>query len=151
MALTPAQEQALDQLVARMREAAQPKAAPAPDPDMLQTWLGISQTDLSQKIFALLGQKDEYEKRFLDWVNANPLEANVEFLGLAAWAFYQAEKGVNPKIQTYVDSFYYISTCASVGYADMFAVTQTGRTIAAIVMMLGPSLTDRALDNPKPR
>jgi hypothetical protein len=148
MALTPAQEQALEQLVARMRQA-QPK--PVPEPDMLQTWLGISQSDLREKIFALLGQKDEYEKRFLDWVTANPLEANVEFLGLAAWAFYQAEKGANPKIQTYVDSFYYISTCASVGYADMFAVTQAGRTIAAVVMMVGPALTNRALDYPNTR
>lgn len=148
MALTPAQEQALEQLVARMHQA-QPK--PAPQPDMLQTWLGISQNDLRAKIFTLLGQKDEYEKRFLDWVTANPLDANIEFLGLAAWAFYQAEKDVNPKIQTYVDSFYYISTCASVGYADMFAVTQAGRTIAAIVMMLGPALTNRALDDPNPR
>jgi hypothetical protein len=150
MALTPEQEQALDQLVVQMRKA-QPRPAPAPEPDMLQAWLGISQSDLREKIIALLGQKDEYEKRFLDWVNANPLEANVEFLGLAAWAFYQAEKGVNPKIQTYVDSFYYISTCASVGYADMFAITQSGRTIAAIVMMLGPSLTGRALNYPESR
>lgn len=150
MALTPAQEQALDQLVAQMHQA-QPRPAPAPQTDMLQTWLGISQADLREQIFALLGQKDEYEKRFLDWVNANPLEANVEFLGLAAWAFYQAEKGVNPKIQTYVDAFYYISTCASVGFADMFAATQAGRTIAAIVMMLGPSLTGRALNYPDSR
>jgi hypothetical protein len=150
MALTPAQEQALDQLIAQMR-LAQSKPEPVPQPDMLQTWLGISQADLSEKIFALLGQKDEYEKRFLDWVNANPLEANVEFLGLAAWAFYQVEKGVNPKIQTYVDSFYYISTCASVGYADIFAVTQTGRVIAAIVMMIGPSFTGRALNYPESR
>jgi hypothetical protein len=148
MALTPDQEQALDQLVAQMRQVP-PK--PASQPDMLQTWLGIPQADLREKIFALLGQKDEYEKRFLDWVQANPLEANVEFLGLAAWAFYEAEKGDNPKIQTYVDAFYYISTCASVGYADMFAVTQAGRTIAAIVMMLGPALTNRALDYPNPR
>ena len=150
MALTPAQEQALDLLVAQMR-LAQPKPVPALQPDMLLTWLGISQSDLREKIFALLGQKDEYEKRFLDWVNANPLEANLEFLGLAAWAFYQAEKGVNPKIQTYVDAFYYISTCASVGYADMFAITQAGRTIAAIVMMVGPSLTGRALNYPESR
>ena len=150
MALTPAQEQALDQLIAQMREI-RPKTATAPGPDMLQSWLGISQDDLRAKIFSLLGQKDEYEKRFLDWINANPMEANVELLGLAAWAFYQAEKGVNPKIQTYVDAFYYISTCASVGFADMFAVTQAGRTIAAIVMMLGPSLTSRALNYPDSR
>ncbi len=150
MTLTPAQEQALDQLVAQMHQT-QPKPAPALEPDMLQTWLGISQSDLREKIFALLGQKDEYEKRFRDWINANPLDANVEFLGLASWAFYQAEKGINPRIKTYVDSFYYISTCASVGFADMFAVTQAGRTIAAIVMMVGPSLTSRALNYPDAR
>ena len=150
MALTPAQEQALDQLVTQMRQT-QPRSVLVPQPDLLQTWLGISQADLSEKIFTLLGQKDEFEKRFLDWVNANPLEANVQFLGLAAWAFYQAEKGINPKIQSYVDAFYYISTCASVGFADMFAMTQAGRTIAAIVMMVGPSLTGRALNYPNSR
>lgn len=142
MALTAEQERALDELVAQMRPSRPPQ------PDLLQAWLGISQTDLREKIFSLLGKKDEYEKKFLDWVESNPLEANVEFLGIAAWAFFQAEKGVNPKIQTYIDSFYYISTCASVGYADMFAVTQAGRTITAIVMMLGPSLTGRALNRP---
>jgi hypothetical protein len=148
MALTPAQEQALDQLVAEMRK---PQPAPVPQPDMLKAWLGISQDDLRAEIFSLLGQKDVYEKSFLDWVNANPLEANVEFLGLAAWAFFQAEKDANPKIKTYVDAFYYISTCASVGFADMFAVTQAGRTITAIVMMLGPALTGRALNYPATR
>lgn len=150
MALTPEQEQALDQLIVQMRKV-QSKPASKLEPDMMQTWLGISQMELREKIFSLLGQKDEYEKLFLDWVNANPLEANVELLGVAAWAFYQAEKGANPKIETYIDSFYYISTCASVGYADMFAVTQTGRIIAAIVMMIGPALTGRALDYPNPR
>jgi hypothetical protein len=146
MALTPAQEQALDQLVAEIRKT-RPKAKA--QPDLLETWLGLSQTELREKVLALLGQKDQYEQKFLNWVEANPLDANLEFLGLAAWAFYQAEKGHNPRIQTYIDSFYYISTCASVGYADMFAATQSGRTIAALVMMIGPSLTGKALDRPK--
>lgn len=147
MTLTPTQEKALDELVSQIHKT-QAQANTAPEPDLLQTRLGLSQSDLREKIFTLLGQKDEYEKRFLDWVNVNPLEANTEFLGLTAWAFYQAEKGVNPKIETYIDSFYYISTCASVGYSDIFAVTQTGRTIAALVMMLGPALTNKALDHP---
>jgi hypothetical protein len=55
---------------------------------------------------------------------------------------------VNPKITSYVDAFYYIATCASVGYADIFAATQTGRAIAAMVMIVGPALTSRALDKP---
>lgn len=148
MALTPVQEKALSELVSKIQQT---QSTPVVEPDMLQTFLGFSLPDLREKIFSLLGQKDEYEKRFLNWVNANPLEANAEFLGLAAWAFYQAEKGVNPKIETYIDSFYYISTCASVGYADIFAVTQTGRTIAAIVMMVGPALAGRALNYPDSR
>lgn len=148
MALTPVQEKALSELVSKIQQT---QSKPVVEPDMLQTFLGLSLPDLREKIFSLLGQKDEYEKRFLNWVNANPLEANAEFLGLAAWAFYQSEKGVNPKIETYIDSFYYISTCASVGYADIFAVTQTGRTIAAIVMMVGPALAGRALNYPDSR
>lgn len=148
MALTPVQEKALSELVSKIQQI---QSTSVVEPDMLQTLLGLSLPDLREKIFSLLGQKDEYEKLFLNWVNANPLEANAEFLGLAAWAFYQAEKGVNPKIETYIDSFYYISTCASVGYADIFAVTQTGRTIAAIVMMVGPALTGRALNYPDSR
>jgi hypothetical protein len=150
MALTAEQAQALDQLMVQMREM-ETQPPPTPAPDMLKTWLGVSQADLRETIFALLGQKEEFEKRFLDWVNANPLDANAEVLGLAAWAFYQAEKGVNPKIQTYVDAFYYISTCASVGFADIFAMTQAGRAIAAVVMMIGPSLTGRALNYPDSR
>lgn len=144
MALTAEQERALDALVAQMR---QPSPQPA-QPDFLQAWLGISQAEMKDKIFSLLGKKDEYEGRFLDWVEANPLEANIEFMGIAAWAFYQAEKDVNPKVKTYIDSFYYISTCASVGYADIFAMTQAGKTITAVVMMLGPAMTGRALNRP---
>ena len=47
-------------------------------------------------------------------------------------------------------AFYYITTCASVGYADVFAVTQPGRAIAALVMIIGPALTNRVLDRPRP-
>src|SRR5512133_1629189 len=146
MAITPAQEQALDELVAQMRK---PQKRVKSQPDVLKAWLGISENDLREKIFSLLGQKDEYEKRFLDWFEANPLEANIEFLGLASWAFYQAEKDANPKFKTYMDAFYYISTCASVGFADIFAITQAGRAIAAIVMMIGPAMATRSLDRPK--
>jgi hypothetical protein len=69
-------------------------------------------------------------------------------LGGAALAFYQAEKGVNPKIETFTDAFYYISTCASVGYADIFAQTQTGKAIASFVMIIGPALAAKSLDRP---
>jgi len=139
MALTPEQQQALDELV---------RLAKQPQTDWLQTWLGISRQEVRQTVLSLLDQKDMAQGRLLDWVESNPLESTLEFLGVASWMFYQAEKGYNSKIHTYLDAFYYISTCASVGYADIFAVTQTGRAIAALVMIVGPAMATRSLDRP---
>ncbi len=160
MPVTPEQQQALDDLMRAVRKVQNPAPLPAPLPaspapppaqtpasqDWMQTWLGVSRQDVLGTVQSLLAQKDGLEARMLDWVESNPLDASLEFLGVAALLFYQAEKGVNPRIQSYVDSFYYISTCASVGYADIFAVTQTGRVIAALVMIVGPALAARSLD-----
>jgi hypothetical protein len=41
-----------------------------------------------------------------------------------------------------------MSTCLSVGYADIFAQTQTGKMIATLAMTIGPALTGNALDPP---
>lgn len=142
MALTQEQQQALDELVRQMRKPA--------EPDMLQAWLGFSREELRGKVLELLEQKDKYQNNFLDWVERNPLDATLEVLGVASWAFYVAEKDTNPKIETFMDAFYYISTCASVGYADIFAVTQAGRAIAALVMIIGPALTTGSLNRSKP-
>lgn len=141
MALTQEQQQALDELVHQMRK---PAAS-----DMLQTWLGFSREELRGKVLGFLAQKDKYHNNFIDWMERNPLDASLEVLGVASWAFYLAEKDVNPKIETFMDAFYYISTCASVGYADIFAVTQSGRAIAALVMIIGPALTTGSLNRPK--
>jgi hypothetical protein len=161
MTLTVEQVQALDELERLMGATPGEQAAPgiqsapgiqaAPEKlagDMLKTWLGISSKDLKTTLLALNLRKEDLERRLLDWVALNPMHATFEFLGVAAWAFYQAERGVNPRFQTYIDAFYYISTCASVGYADLFAVTQTGRAIAALVMALGPAITNKTLDRP---
>jgi len=143
MALTQEQQQALDELMGHMRKPA--------EPDMFQTWLGFSRDELREKVSLLLKHKENYQGVFLDWIDTNPMDASLEILGVAAWAFYQAEKDINPKITSYTDAFYYISTCASVGYADIFAVTQAGRAIAALVMIIGPSLTSKSLSHPNPR
>lgn len=103
---------------------------------------------LPQIVLALLGGRAEWLVAARRWAARDPLAALAQFLAAAALAFYAAEKGANPKIRTYVDAFYYISTCASVGYADIFAITQAGRAIAALVMMVGPALAARALEAP---
>lgn len=149
-ALSPEQEQALNALLALVPRPAPAPKTPPQGADFLQTWLGISGGDVQARLSRYLQQKDDLEKRALDWVHANPLDANFEFLAGCAWVFYRAEKGQNPRIQTFIDSFYYIATCASVGYADIFAVTQTGRAVAALVMVVGPALTNKALDRPSP-
>ena len=146
MSLTPEQQQALEALMAHVPSAR--AETPTVVSDLLKTWLGISREDVNQWLGALLSDKDSLERRLLDWTERSPLDATFEFLAGAAVAFYAAEKDANPKIKTLVDAFYYISTCASVGYADIFAVTQTGRAIAALVMVVGPPLTGKALNRP---
>ena len=141
MAVTEEQEKALDEVLGHLHKPA--------EPDMFQTWLGFSRDELRGKVMSLLEQKTEYQQIALDWIERNPLDASLEILGVASWAFYQAEKDVNPRVTSYVDAFYYISTCASVGYADIFAVTQAGRAIAALVMIVGPALTANSLNRPK--
>lgn len=141
MAVTEEQQKALDEVMGHLRKPA--------EPDLFQTWLGFSGDELRGKVMSVLEQKTEYQQIALDWIERNPLDASLEILGVASWAFYQAEKDVNPKIDTFMDAFYYISTCASVGYADIFAVTQAGRAIAALVMIVGPALTANSLNHPK--
>ncbi len=144
--LTPAQQQALDTLFSQPAAQATVKALPAPD--MLQTWLGVSGDQLQDAWRGLLAHKEQWEGAFLDWAERNPLDAVFSFLGTTAVAFYQAEKEANPGINTYIDAFYYIATCASVGYADVFAVTQRGKAIASLVMVIGPALADRSINRP---
>ncbi|NTU65382.1 MAG: two pore domain potassium channel family protein [Chloroflexi bacterium] len=149
MTLTSEQQQALDELFVHVPPSSSGIGAAA-QPDFLQTWFGVSASELKARLMTLIDQKDAFESRLLDMVEHNPLDAAMSFLAGASYAFYIAEKDINPRIKTYVDAFYYISTCASVGYADIFAATQTGRAIAGLVMIVGPALTNRALDRPRP-
>jgi hypothetical protein len=146
--LTMEQQHALDALF-----APNPPVLPRTDArrgplSAITTWFGLAPDELQVRVTRLLADKAGLERRILDWAETNPLEAAFELLATASLGFYLVEKGANPKIQSYVDAFYYIATCASVGYADVFAVTQPGRAIAALVMTVGPALAARILDRP---
>ncbi|WP_394848401.1 potassium channel family protein [Pendulispora brunnea] len=81
-----------------------------------------------------------------------PMAPAEELATFTAWAtaiFYLAESDHNPQIRTYFDAYHYVATSLSVGYANVFPVTQVGKAVAAAVMMVGPSLSARALDGPK--
>lgn len=147
MTLTSEQQQALDELFASVPGRTNGQSVPA-QADFLQTWFGVSGGDLKAQLQNLLRKKDVAEYQLLEFVKRNPLDSAFGFLVASSIAFYAAEKEVNPRIKTFVDAFYYIATCASVGYADIFALTQTGRAIASLVMILGPALTNAALDHP---
>jgi Ion channel len=160
MTLTLEQQRTLEKLLAQMPRSEQAglsgKASNIAEPkiileaDLLKGLTGISSDDLKKQLLTWLGKKDAVEQWLVETVDRNPLEASTQFLGLASVAFFVAEKDENPKVKTMVDAFYFISTCASVGYADIFPVTQTGRMISSLVMTVGPALTAKALDGRKP-
>lgn len=79
----------------------------------------------------------------------SPAEELAQFVASMAVLFLAAEEGHNPAVQTYWDAFHYISTSLSVGYANIFPVTQAGKAIGALVMMVGPALSSKALDKPR--
>jgi hypothetical protein len=156
MTLTAEQETALEALLAQLPEKGAQPATPAGPAAvggaslarLVEAWLGISGADVRGALDGLLARKDGLEAQLRQASEAQPMDTAFGFLAAATLAFYSAERGANPKINTIVDAFYYISTCASVGYADVFAVTPAGRTIASLVMTLGPALTSRILNRP---
>jgi hypothetical protein len=77
---------------------------------------------------------------------ATPAEELSALVTWGAAAFYWAEAGQNPAVRTYWDALHYIATSLSVGYANIFPVTAIGKAIGAVVMMVGPALSARALD-----
>lgn len=83
-----------------------------------------------------------------DGVARDPLDALVVTVAGGAFLFYLAEKDENPKVKTYWDALVYVSTCLSVGYADVFARTPTGKAIATAIMTVGPAMAAKALDPP---
>lgn len=74
-----------------------------------------------------------------------PFTKLITMVGVGAAMFYQAEAGRNPKVKSYYDALIYVSTCASVGYGDIFAVTPIGKLIGTFVMTVGPAMANAAL------
>jgi len=124
------------------------KSFMSPQLDLLHTFTGISSEQMSQFIQTMLNGRVGVENKFIELLTVRPLESMVGFTVTSAVAFHLAEQDVNPKINSFVDSLYYISTCLSVGYADIFAVTDKGKLIATLVMALGPAIAANTLNPP---
>jgi hypothetical protein len=78
---------------------------------------------------------------------ATPVEELGVLVSWGAALFYWAEAGANPSVRTYWDALHYVTTALSVGYANIFPVTALGKTIASVIMTVGPALSARALDH----
>lgn len=95
---------------------------------------------------AALAALEEWKNRLLDAAVARPTEALVTVLTSGALIFYLAERDVNEDVRTYGDALHYISTCFSVGYARIYPVTQIGKLVASVVMVIGPAITSWILE-----
>ncbi|MBA3532871.1 MAG: two pore domain potassium channel family protein [Ardenticatenales bacterium] len=117
-------------------------------PDYLQLFTGLPLARVLELLQGLLSKREPLEMRIVDLMTTNPMEATTGFLVGSSLAFYLAERGVNPRVNTFIDALYYISTCLAVGYADIFPVTQRGKAVATLAMLVGPALTAEFLDAP---
>jgi hypothetical protein len=89
---------------------------------------------------------DAWKKSLKGAVSRDPFDALVVMVVGGAFLFYLAERGKNPKVNSYVDALLFLSTCVSVGYADVFACTPAGKAIASAVMTFGPAMSGGIFD-----
>ena len=106
----------------------------------------------TQALAGLLGEDGAWAKskdRARAVVNRDPMDAVLATVTGATVLFYLAERRVNPKVQSLADAMVFITTCLSVGYADVFARTPAGKAIASAVMTVGPSLSSNLFAPPQ--
>lgn len=92
---------------------------------------------------------DQLKQRCRSAMTRDPLDSLAVMILGCSYLFYLAEHGENPRCERFVDALLFISTCLSVGYADIFARTAAGKAIASFVMTFGPTLAASALSTPQ--
>ena len=88
------------------------------------------------------------KRGFREVLRRDPLDSIAAVVLGGSYLFYLAEKGNNPKVESYWDALAFITTSLSVGYDDVFARTDAGKALASFVMTFGPALSAAALDPP---
>lgn len=79
----------------------------------------------------------------------DPIESAMMAILVGSYAFFQAENGINPKVQTFGDALVFVSTSMSVGYSDILPRTERGKIIASAIQTFGPAMAARILDPPR--
>jgi hypothetical protein len=109
---------------------------------VLAALAAATEPDLGKDALARLksGLRERYE--------GDPMGTTVTTVLVASWLFYRAERGHNPKVQTYHDALVYVATNLSVGYSDILAKTPAGKALGSALMTFGPAMAARILDEP---
>ena len=81
-------------------------------------------------------------------VRRDPIDAIVVTVLGGSYLFYLAEKGKNPRCESFWDALVFVSTALSVGYDNVFARTDAGKAIASFLMTFGPALAASVFDPP---
>jgi voltage-gated potassium channel len=82
-------------------------------------------------------------------ITRDPMESALMAVLVGSYFFYHAEKGQNPKVNTFGDALVFVSTSMSVGYSDIFPKTEKGKLIATALQTFGPAMSSQILDPPK--
>ena len=102
-----------------------------------------------ERLSQLLGSVRQYEATGKELLNRNPLESLLALVVGGAAVYYVAERGRSSRMNTYWDALEYVSTCASVGYSNIFPETPLGKLVASALFLVGPTLTGQALQPAK--
>lgn len=78
----------------------------------------------------------------------DPIDATVTTVLVASWLFYRAERGKNPRINSFYDALLYVATNLAAGENDLFAQTSAGKLIGSALLTFGPAMVTRVLDEP---
>ena len=95
------------------------------------------------------GALERFKNGFREKYADDPMGTTLTTVLVASWLFYRAERGHNPKVQSFYDALIYVSTNLSVGFSDIFAQTPAGKTLGTALMTFGPAMAAGFLDKPK--
>ena len=80
----------------------------------------------------------------------SPARNTAAVVAMSSLLFYAVERIIF-EVNDVFDASIYCSTCLSVGYGDIFAKTPLGKLIGTMLMTIGPSLSNAAMDGPRMR
>ena len=97
------------------------------------SWWGIAIFLLGMSIYML----SAFGPPAVQHHNVRGLGAAVALLG-GSLGFFYVEQGVNPHMDTYADSLWWaLVTVTTIGYGDIYPVTNAGRLVASMMMIVG--------------